>query len=125
MTQLDLFATEAAPEPVGPFICPWCGAEEPLAFLLMQNHWVGPREPGEYDWPAEHGRCIAQDLTRNHVAYDVRMIQTAGTWSRSCCGVHRTYEEECARERLARDVERARAVGVDVSDLLALLGGAA
>ena len=125
MTQLDLFAAEAPAEPVGPFICPWCHREERNALLLMQNHWVGEREPGEYDWPTEHGRCIAQDLTRNHVAYDVRVIQTGGTWDRSCCGQHRSYRDDCARATLARDVERAREVGVDVSDLLALVDGAA
>lgn len=122
MTQLDLFATDAPPEPVGPFICPWCGREEPNALLLWQNHWVGG--PGN-DWAAENGQCVAQHLTRNHVAYDVSVIVHGLDWERSCCGRHRTYQDGCARERLARDVERAREVGVDVSDLLALLDGAA
>lgn len=123
MTQLDLFAPEAPTRPAGPFLCPWCGREEPNELLLWQNHWVGADSRG-YDWAAANGKCCAQHLTRNHVAYDVSVVRHGPEWERSCCGVHRTYEDTCARERLARDVERARAVGVDVSDLLALLDGA-
>lgn len=120
MTQLDLFTPEAPPAR-SPFVCPWCRREEPNELLLWQNHWVGADRSG-YDWAAENGRCAAQHFTRNHVAYDVSIITHGSNWDRSCCGVHRTYQEACARATLAMDAERARALGVDVSDLLALVG---
>lgn len=119
MKQLDLFATEA-PSARGPFLCPWCGREEPNELLLWQNHWVGADRHG-YDWATDRGRCAAQHFTRNHVAYDVSIINHGPEWERSCCGQHRTYRDDCARATLAADVEHARSLGVDVSDLLELV----
>ena len=73
--------------------CPYCGSEEPNAWLLRNNHWV----PSPF--VECFGICIAMDLTRNHVRHDARQLAEAQEKDLDRC-----------RISLARSVARAREV---------------
>ena len=83
-----------------PATCPACGAQEPSGFLLRNNHGVD--EDGTIcGWPlGEHpiygARCVAQDLTVNHIIFGIRH-DGAG---------------------LERDLERGRELGLDVDAIV-------
>ena len=53
--------------------CPYCGFEEPNDFLLRNNH------AHDSAFATREGICVAMDLTRNHVFYDVQQVLNART----------------------------------------------
>jgi hypothetical protein len=86
-----------------PATCPRCDTTEPNGFLLEMNHGID--EPGKdtiCGWPrGEHlvygDRCVAQDLTRNHI------------WG----AVVRGDDDD-----LARSVARGRELGLDTDAII-------
>jgi hypothetical protein len=86
-----------------PATCPRCGTTEPNGLLLTMNHGMEPGEDTICGWArGEHltygDRCIAQDLTANHIHYDV---------------VHGLDDS------LARSVARGRELGLDTDAIIA------
>ncbi len=95
-----------------PHACPWCGAVEPNAFLLQNNHWVETPRGSGFDWCNEHGLCIAMDLTRNHVLYYARRLTdpTYGGELCACSSARHKPSADCARDGLTRAIARIEEV---------------
>lgn len=107
--QLDLFEDPGelpAPEPqaerweTSPQPCPICGYQETSGWMVRINHGVGP--DGYAQWPdGEHPnygtQCLAQNLVTGHLR------RTAGTDD----------------PHLSAYIERGRALGLDVDQILA------
>lgn len=101
--------------------CPYCGAEEASDWLLSNNHGVPS------DFATERGICVAMDLTRNHVVYDVRRLSEARAEAaqdlqgRARRVANRELEEASAA--LRRSITRAREVWCDPTWLPRVLAG--
>lgn len=73
--------------------CPWCGTEEPNAYVLANNH-----APDTYRARRDR-RCCAQDITGNHVRYYSERLAKGDEDDSSVCRCHKTYRADCC-ERL-------------------------
>lgn len=92
--------------------CPYCGYEEPYEFLLKNNH------AHDSAFADRAGICIAMDLTRNHVVYDVQKVldgrvevATTRLQARPTKAADRNLSQ--AEATLKRSVARARDVWPD------------
>ena len=107
-TQLDIFTDYDAQARRNelwqqPHTCPCCGTQEPNGFVLRNNHGIDPGEDAICGFPiGEHPNfgdlCVAQWLTRNHIAWAVE------------------HDDD-----IERYVERGRQLGLDVDAILAEL----
>lgn len=105
--QPDLFGESEAREAEAarwrqPATCPCCGTQEPSGWMLRNNHGITPGEEAVGGFPSGqhpiYGRqCVAQVLVANHIYYDV----TNGR-----------------DEELERDINRGRALGLDVESII-------
>jgi hypothetical protein len=96
--------------------CPFCGTVEPNDLLLDQNHWLKrPDENYLYDWSTQHGMCIAQNLTTNHIAYYAKALKNRDAAATST----RKFDEAKCRRLLVEVCERGRALGIDPEKILA------
>ena len=107
-TLLDLLANEdrgslaTKPRPTGPFICRWCGHEEPNQFLLSTNH-----APDCFRARRDHA-CTSMDLTRAHVTSSARTLHMRGDFL-PCCwtGQKHKFNTEHALGTVRSMVDRA------------------
>lgn len=96
------------------FVCPYCGQEEPTSWLLANNHWVQVdrefEEVSGFYWPRVNGKCVAQRLIHNHVAYDYKVLAEAQAMPESA---KRSKAVAAAWKQLQVDIARAQEVRID------------
>lgn len=66
MKYVDFLGEEHEVPDAEPNQCPWCRKVEPSESLLQTNHWPVSA------LSLEERACIAMNLTRNHLIYDLQ-----------------------------------------------------